>query len=177
MVHETLNRALISNPFVRAFAPKLGWFYFISIYHFFFDMQILKFQKKEERGPMMMSFGGWQNAWLITLVSVLCTGLNMLRDMKDFKLSLTPLLLCARVMNLVYWKASVREMMCVNCMNATAFSTSFLANSQLRKYNSLLVFCCRVDSDYANRLSWRDKTALISERLCPGLKLLSPPRT
>lgn len=63
MVHETVNRSLISNPFVRDLAPKLGWFYFIYPFALiFFDMQIFEISEKKklkvERGPMMMSFGG-----------------------------------------------------------------------------------------------------------------------
>lgn len=48
-------------------------------------------------------------------------------------------------------------MMCVNCMNATAYPSSFVWEGV-----SDFWFCCwRVDSDYANRLSCRDESAFI----------------
>jgi len=157
-------------------------YFFLSFFFFFldgfFDMQIpdmvlcLKWMMM-----MMMSPCGWQNAWLITLVSVLVLCPNML---KDFKL-LTPchrcclqlpcLLFvlwvdCALVINLVYWKASVREMMCVNCMNSLTPPGSECVAVRVLGFALWIwvlstVECWAelnwVDSDYANE--WR--TALI----------------
>lgn len=81
---------------------------------------------------MLMSLCGWrQNAWLITLVSVWARvfscpasrGSIWRRFLKTVDSRLPfghdgTWADCALVINLVYWKASVREMMCVNCMSA-----------------------------------------------------------
>lgn len=81
---------------------------------------------------MLMSLCGWrQNAWLITLVSVWARVFSSpaspdsiwWRFLKTVDSRLPfghdgTWADCALVINLVYWKASVREMMCVNCMSA-----------------------------------------------------------
>lgn len=72
----------------------------------------------------------------------------------DYCLGLTAWADCALVINLVYWKASVREMMCVNCMSAPTLTAW--------EFSGLCIVPICVWISFCQELSW--------QRLCKSSK-------